>query len=128
MKNVKKNTIVDLEMRNNTPYFEGGTPVEDNSDVPLGAQCDGDNEFVLLAYKGSYYSKLVKAVAWEKGARWKYYDIDFAGGEHRSEWYVKRNKNATVPTMYVGKELKVVLESSVIMDYIDKEFKGAVKL
>ena len=81
-----------------------------------------------MSYSGSYYSKLVRAVAWEKGAKWKHYEINFLGGEHRSDWYVKRNKASTVPTMYVGSKMKVVTESSDIMDYIDREFDGAVKL
>ena len=59
----------------------------------------------------------------EKGVAWESRHLDLRARDHQTPAYLKLNPNAVVPTLV--HDGVVVIESSVINEYIDDAFEGA---
>lgn len=77
-----------------------------------------------MSDKNSYYSKIVRLVAAEKGVEHTNYWVSLDKLENRKAWYLKRNPAGVVPTMLVGPKGEPVIDSSVISKTIDDRFEG----
>jgi glutathione S-transferase len=62
----------------------------------------------------------VRLVLAEKGLEWENRHLDLRAGEHQTDWYIKLNPRAVVPTLIDGDI--VVPESNVINEYLDERF------
>ncbi|SFM94177.1 glutathione S-transferase family protein [Variovorax sp. OV329] len=74
--------------------------------------------FVLYNNAYSTCSLKVRLVLAEKGIDWKDEQISFANNEHLTPEYLKLNPNGVVPTLV--HDGQVVIDSSVIMEYLDE--------
>lgn len=59
----------------------------------------------------------------EKGLEWTRHDIDLRAGEQHQSTYLKLNQNGVVPTLV--HDDRTLVESSVIMMYLDEEFPSS---
>lgn len=64
----------------------------------------------------------IRMVLAEKGVEWEGHYVDIRKGEQRSPKYLELNPNGVVPTLVHGSN--VVLESTVIAEYVDEVFEG----
>ena len=62
----------------------------------------------------------VRLMLHEKGLEWESRHLDLRAGEHQTDWYIKLNPRAVVPTLIDGDT--VVPESNVINEYLDERF------
>jgi glutathione S-transferase len=74
--------------------------------------------FKLYNNAYSTCSQKVRLVLAEKGIDWIDVQISFKDNEHVSPWYLQLNPNGVVPTLHHGET--VVIDSSVIMEYLDE--------
>ena len=74
----------------------------------------------LYHYGLSNCSQKVRMVLAEKGLGWTNHHLDLAKSEHMTESYLRINPNGVVPTLV--HEGRPVVDSSVIMEYLDEEF------
>ena len=58
----------------------------------------------------------------EKNVKWESHHLDLRAREHQTPEYIQLNPNAVVPT--IVHDRAVVIESTVINEYIDDEFDG----
>ena len=77
---------------------------------------------MLTLYNNAYStcSQKVRLVLAEKNIGWEDRQINFAKSEHIAPDYLKLNPNGVVPTLVHDGE--VVIDSSVIMEYLDEVF------
>lgn len=74
----------------------------------------------LYNFPQSTCSQKVRLALWEKGVDFTDRPVDSTRREHLSDWYLKLNPNGVVPTlMHDG---AVVIDSSVIMEYLDEVY------
>ena len=96
---------------------------DQNTDIPLPAQCTEDLDAVILTSAGTYRGQLACLAAEEKGIKYKKFNADHAREFVTLEpWYVKLNPKAYVPTMLVHPNNTPVCESKVIIQYIEDNF------
>lgn len=74
----------------------------------------------LYNFPQSTCSQKVRLVLWEKGIPFADRVIEHRTREHLSDWYLKLNPNGVVPTVTHGDA--VIIDSSVIMEYLDEVF------
>jgi len=74
----------------------------------------------LYNFPQSTCSQKVRLVLWEKGLPFEDRHVDHKSREHLSEWYLKLNPNGVVPTL--AHDNAVIIDSSVIMEYLDEVF------
>jgi glutathione S-transferase len=74
----------------------------------------------LYNFPQSTCSQKVRLVLWEKGLPFEDRQVDHKSREHLSEWYLKLNPNGVVPTLVHDEA--VIIDSSVIMEYLDEVF------
>ena len=74
----------------------------------------------LYNFPQSTCSQKVRLTLWEKGLEFIDRPVDSTKREHLSEWYLKLNPNGVVPTM--THDGAVIIDSSVIMEYLDEVF------
>jgi len=74
----------------------------------------------LYQFPRSTCSQKVRLVAAEKGIELVDRVVDADRAEHLSEWYLKLNPNGVVPTLV--HDGRVVIDSSVINEYLDEAF------
>ena len=74
----------------------------------------------LYNFQQSTCSQKVRFVLAEKGLEWKDTRLDSRRGEHLKPEYLALNPNAVVPTLV--HDGAVILDSSVIMEYLDEIF------
>jgi glutathione S-transferase len=67
-------------------------------------------------------SQKVRLALEEKGVAWESREINLLAGEQKSPGYLAVNPNGVVPALQVGDT--VILESTVINEYIDAHFPG----
>lgn len=100
-----------------------------STEIPMGARCTEDLDFVLLTAWPSYRAQLVRLAACEKGAKWKHFEVDIHKAlTNLKPWYVKLNPKAYVPTLIYSQENIPICESAEIMKAIDEKWEGTVKL
>lgn len=77
---------------------------------------------MLALYNNAYStcSQKVRLLLAEKGLDWEDRQIVFAKNEHLSDEYLRLNPNGVVPTLV--HDGQVVIDSSVIMEYLDEVF------
>ncbi len=77
---------------------------------------------MLTLYNNAYStcSQKVRLVLAEKGLEWEDRQIIFKNNEHLAADYLKLNPNGVVPTLV--HDAHVILDSSVIMEYLDEVF------
>ena len=90
--------------------------------MPAEARCTSQYDMVLLSAWSSYRAKITRLAAIEKGLVWKHYVIDMGQNQHITPWYLKINPNGYVPSMLVGEQNEVVIESMVILECINSRF------
>ena len=71
-------------------------------DIPADVRCDSKHEMVLLSAQISYFSKITRLAAIEKGLNWRHYVVNMGQNQHVTPWYLKINPNGVVPSMLVG--------------------------
>lgn len=74
----------------------------------------------LFNFPQSTCSQKVRLTLWEKGLEFLDRPLDSAKREHLTEWYLKLNPNGVVPTLV--HDDAVIIDSSVIMEYLDEVF------
>lgn len=74
----------------------------------------------LYNFPQSTCSQKVRLVLWEKGLDFLDRPVNSKKQEHLSDWYLKLNPNGVVPTLMHSDA--VVVDSSVIMEYLDEVF------
>lgn len=74
----------------------------------------------LYNFPQSTCSQKVRLTLWEKGIPYEDRIVDHAKREHLGEAYLKLNPNGVVPTITHGDD--VIIDSSVIMEYLDEVF------
>ncbi|MEX2453453.1 MAG: glutathione S-transferase family protein [Rhodospirillaceae bacterium] len=74
----------------------------------------------LYNFPQSTCSQKVRLTLWEKGIPYDDHIVDHAGREHLGEAYLRLNPNGVVPTITHGEA--VIVDSSVIMEYLDEVF------
>src|SRR4051812_36474996 len=74
----------------------------------------------LLNAPASTCSQKVRMALFEKNLPWSDVRIDLRANEHLEDWYLALNPNAVVPTLV--HDGRVVLDSSVINEYLDEVF------
>ena len=74
----------------------------------------------LYNFPQSTCSQKVRLALWEKGIEFEDRIIEHKKREHLSDWYLKMNPNGVVPTMTHDDD--VIIDSSVIMEYLDEVF------
>jgi len=74
----------------------------------------------LYNFPQSTCSQKVRLTLWEKGLEFLDRPLNSAKREHLSDWYLKLNPNGVVPTLL--HDDAVVIDSSVIMEYLDEVF------
>ena len=77
---------------------------------------------MLALYNNAYStcSQKVRLVLAEKALAWEDRQIVFAKNEHLSDEYLRLNPNGVVPTLVHDE--RVIIDSSVIMEYLDEVF------
>jgi len=76
--------------------------------------------FVLYNAPQSTCSQKVRIALWEKGLEFSERKLDLFKGDQLEEEYKKLNPNGVVPTLVHNDE--VIIDSSVIIEYLDEEF------
>jgi glutathione S-transferase len=79
-----------------------------------------DEKLTLYNWATSTCSQKVRFVLAEKGLEWEDHRLDSSRSENLSDWYLKLNENGVVPTLTHGS--KVIIDSSVITEYLDEVF------
>jgi glutathione S-transferase len=74
----------------------------------------------LYNFPQSTCSQKVRLVLWEKNLRFADRIVQHKTREHLSDWYLKLNPNGVVPTL--THDDAVIIDSSVIMEYLDEVF------
>jgi len=74
----------------------------------------------LYNFPQSTCSQKVRLTLWEKGIEFMDRPVDSKNREHLTDWYLKLNPNGVVPTLI--HDDAVVIDSSVIMEYLDEVF------
>jgi len=74
----------------------------------------------LYNFPQSTCSQKVRLTLWHKGIAFEDRIVDHKTREHLSEWYLKLNPNGVVPTLVHDDD--VIIDSSVIMEYLDEIF------
>ncbi len=74
----------------------------------------------LYNFPQSTCSQKVRLTLWEKSLDFIDRPVDSTKREHLSDWYLKLNPNGVVPTMV--HDGAVIIDSSVIMEYLDEVF------
>lgn len=74
----------------------------------------------LYNFPQSTCSQKVRLTLWEKRLEFADRPVDSTKREHLSDWYLKLNPNGVVPTLI--HDDAVVVDSSVIMEYLDEVF------
>lgn len=74
----------------------------------------------LYNFPQSTCSQKVRLTLWEKGMDFIDRPVDSTRREHLSAWYLELNPNGVVPTLI--HDGAVILDSSVIMEYLDEVF------
>ena len=74
----------------------------------------------LYNFPQSTCSQKVRLTLWEKGIEFDDRPVDSTKREHLSDWYLKLNPNGVVPTLI--HDDAVIIDSSVIMEYLDEVF------
>lgn len=74
----------------------------------------------LYNFPQSTCSQKVRLTLWEKGLPFMDRPVDSTRREHLSDWYLKLNPNGVVPTLL--HDDAVIIDSSVIMEYLDEVF------
>jgi glutathione S-transferase len=74
----------------------------------------------LYNFPQSTCSQKVRLTLWEKGLEFVDRPVDSTKREHLSDWYLKLNPNGVVPTLI--HDGAVIVDSSVIMEYLDEVF------
>ncbi len=75
---------------------------------------------ILYNFPQSTCSQKARLTLWEKKLEFKDRQVDSAKREHLSDWYLKLNPNGVVPTLIHNDA--VVIDSSVIIEYLDEVF------
>ncbi len=75
---------------------------------------------VLYNFPQSTCSQKARLTLWEKQLRFQDRIVDSTKREHLSDWYLKLNPNGVVPTLI--HDDAVIIDSSVIMEYLDEVF------
>lgn len=75
---------------------------------------------ILYNFPQSTCSQKVRMVLWEKEIDFVDRPVDSTKREHLSEWYLKMNPHGVVPTLI--HDDAVIIDSSVIIEYIDEVF------
>lgn len=76
--------------------------------------------FVLYNAPQSTCSQKVRISLWEKGLRFSETKLDLFKGDQLTDEYKKLNLNGVVPTLVHDDE--VIIDSSVIIEYLDEQF------
>ncbi len=76
----------------------------------------------LYNFPQSTCSQKVRLTLWEKQIEFVDRPVDSTKREHLSEWYLKLNPNGVVPTLI--HDGAVIIDSSVIMEYLEDVFPG----
>ena len=79
-----------------------------------------EEPLVLYNWPTSTCSQKVRLVLAEKGLPFEDRRLDSSRSENLADWYLKLNENGVVPTLTHG--AKVVVDSSVIAEYLDDVF------
>ena len=74
----------------------------------------------LYNFPQSTCSQKVRLTLWEKGLPYEDRIVDHKTREHLQDWYLALNPNGVVPTLTHGDA--VIVDSSVIMEYLDEVF------
>jgi glutathione S-transferase len=74
----------------------------------------------LYNFPQSTCSQKVRLTLWEKQLEFVDRPVDSTKREHLSDWYLKLNPNGVVPTLLHNDA--VIIDSSVIMEYLDEVF------
>jgi glutathione S-transferase len=74
----------------------------------------------LYNFPQSTCSQKVRLTLWEKGLSFIDRPVDASKREHLSDWYLALNPNGVVPTLI--HDGAVIVDSSVIMEYLDEVF------
>jgi glutathione S-transferase len=74
----------------------------------------------LYNFPQSTCSQKVRLTLWEKGIEFLDRPVDSTKREHLSDWYLELNPNGVVPTLI--HDGAVIIDSSVIMEYLDEVF------
>ena len=74
----------------------------------------------LYNFPQSTCSQKVRLVLWEKNLPFADHIVQHKTREHLSDWYLKLNPNGVVPTL--KHDDAVIIDSSVIMEYLDEVF------
>jgi len=74
----------------------------------------------LFNFPQSTCSQKVRLTLWEKGLDFIDRAVDSTKREHLSDWYLELNPNGVVPTLI--HDGAVIIDSSVIMEYLDEVF------
>jgi glutathione S-transferase len=74
----------------------------------------------LYNFPQSTCSQKVRLTLWEKGIDFIDRPVDSTKREHLSDWYLELNPNGVVPTLI--HDGAVIIDSSVIMEYLDEVF------
>ncbi len=75
----------------------------------------------LYNFPQSTCSQKVRLVLWEKNIEFIDSPINSKKQEHLSDWYLKLNPHGVVPTLL--HDQAVIIDSSVIIEYLDEAFK-----
>jgi len=75
---------------------------------------------VLYNFPQSTCSQKARLTLWEKQLEFQDRVVDSTKREHLSDWYLKLNPNGVVPTLI--HDDAVIIDSSVIMEYVDEVF------
>ena len=78
----------------------------------------------LYNFPQSTCSQKVRLVLWEKGIEFLDRPVNSKQQEHLSNWYLKLNPHGVVPTLQHDDQ--VIIDSSVIIEYLDEVFPGVV--
>ena len=84
------------------------------------------SDLILYTYFRSSASFRVRIALHWKQLPCTFRFIDLTKGEQREESYLKQNPSGEVPCLFHGK--RVLSQSMVIMDYLEKEFQESPKL
>lgn len=76
----------------------------------------------LYNFPQSTCSQKVRLTLWEKQIEFVDRPVDSTKREHLSDWYLKLNPNGVVPTLI--HDGAVIIDSSVIMEYLEDVFPG----
>ena len=77
-------------------------------------------DLVLYNFPQSTCSQKVRLALWEKKITYDDRIVDHRKREQLQAWYLKLNPNGVVPTVTHGDA--VIIDSSVIMEYLDEVF------